>query len=250
MQLRDDDVLLGTFPKSGTHWMWRILDMLVHGSAEYGDGNLSYGCLDLQRVDRINNADSPRVLTTHMPFKFLPRQVKDRHTRVVHVYRNPKAVFVSMHLMLKNVGNSRDLSWDGRAERFLHGKDNGWQWTSHMDNVIEFERNNPQVPIHHVAYEDLKLCPLDTIQKLSGFLNVPATEELCQQIAKAVTFDRQKEEESRRMHKLGLGVNIYRRGEIDDWKNHLTVALSEQIDQALKERVQRCPFSARYLQPL
>ena len=45
----------------------------------------------------INGAPSPRVLNCHYPLKYLPTQLFEKKTKIVHVYRNPKDVAVSFY---------------------------------------------------------------------------------------------------------------------------------------------------------
>ncbi|KAK7485849.1 hypothetical protein BaRGS_00022844, partial [Batillaria attramentaria] len=222
MQLRNDDVLLCSYPKSGTHWVWRILDLLTHESADYGDRYFTHGLLDMQRVDRLNNMAPPRVLTTHLPLQFLPRQVKDKRTRIVHMYRNPKALITSMYFMLKDSGLQPDLTLDEAVDR--------------CGAMTEFVKSNPEVPVYHMAYEDLKMNTVGAVQELARFLGLSPSPGLCEQIADAVSFQKQKQEEDKKTREAERVYNIFRKGDMDDWKNHMTVAQSERMDQMLKDR--------------
>nr|KAG5689058.1 hypothetical protein BaRGS_010592 [Batillaria attramentaria] len=210
MKLRDDDIFLCSFPKSGTHWVWRILDMVVNKSSEYSHRVVDAGFLDQQHV-------------------------KARRTKLVHVYRDPKAVTVSLYFQWKTSGKVNDITMEKVVDAFNTEKGANKNWFHWMDQVAEFERNHPEVPIFHVSYEELKLHPVDTIHKMADFLEVPLTRRLCQEISEAVSFSRQRQEENKRA------------GEISDWKNHLTVAQRERLDKAVRDRAHKCPFSAKYV---
>nr|KAG5688462.1 hypothetical protein BaRGS_011900 [Batillaria attramentaria] len=235
MKLRDDDIFLCSFPKSGTHWVWRILDMVVNKSSEYSHRVVDAGFLDQQHVDSMENMASPRVMSTHLPLTALPKQVKARRTKLVHVYRDPKAVTVSLYFQWKTSGKVNDITMEKVVDAFNTEKGANKNWFHWMDQVAEFERNHPEVPIFHVSYEELKLHPVDTIHKMADFLEVPLTRRLCQEISEAVSFSRQRQEENKRA------------GEISDWKNHLTVAQRERLDKAVRDRAHKCPFSAKYV---
>nr|KAG5689059.1 hypothetical protein BaRGS_010593 [Batillaria attramentaria] len=102
--------------------MWRILDMVTHKTDQYGDRFIDHGMIDLQRIERVGNMDSPRVLTTHLPLTSLPNQVKDKRTKIVHVYRNPKAVLVSMFFQQKTSIRMPDITLDKLDEMFCAEK--------------------------------------------------------------------------------------------------------------------------------
>ncbi|KAK7469548.1 hypothetical protein BaRGS_00036454 [Batillaria attramentaria] len=273
MKLRDDDIFLCSFPKSGTHWVWRILDMVVNKSSEYSHRVVDAGFLDQQHVDSMENMASPRVMSTHLPLTALPKQVKARRTKLVHVYRDPKAVTVSLYFQWKTSGKVNDITMEKVVDAFntekalllqrlrrhvvtwyiirvismtssiprpnvkMGANKNWFHW---MDQVAEFERNHPEVPIFHVSYEELKL--------MADFLEVPLTRRLCQEISEAVSFSRQRQEENKRAGGPATFEKIfYRKGEISDWKNHLTVAQRERLDKAVRDRAHKCPFSAKYV---
>ena len=101
-----------------------MLDMMVSGSALYrAQHSFDHTLLDLQDLDLISNLDPPRVLFTHYPFDYLPDEVKDGRTKIVHLYRNPKAVIVSMYFMLKTVGVvDGDFTIESMIQRFLNKK--------------------------------------------------------------------------------------------------------------------------------
>ena len=76
--------------------------MIVSGSTQYRAGHsFDHILMDLQDLQLINNIDPPRVLFTHYPFDLLPDEVKGGRIKMVHLYRNPKAVAVSEYFMLK-----------------------------------------------------------------------------------------------------------------------------------------------------
>ena len=47
---------------SGTHWMYRVIDMLQRGQAVYDKRSAESTFLVLQRIERISELDSPRLL--------------------------------------------------------------------------------------------------------------------------------------------------------------------------------------------
>ncbi|XP_076472884.1 sulfotransferase 1 family member D1-like [Babylonia areolata] len=247
MELREDDILLCSYPKTGTHWMWRILDMLASGKAEYSPRVADFTIIDFQKMSKLRNVPSPRVLVTHYPFHMLPEQVGK--AKVVHIYRSPKATMVSLMFMLRKV-KFPDLTFAKLEEMFFAGKAPYGNLFTFWDTAIEFEKKNPKVNVFHVAYEDLKKDTAGTIQVMAEFLKVPASQQLCSQIAQAVSFSNQKTQELKlaSSHNDEHQPTFYRKGEADDWKNHMTVAQSERLDGAIRKRADKCRFSRHYLE--
>ena len=100
--------------------------MLQRGQAVYNKRMADSTFLDLQRIERMAELDSPRLLVSHMPFDLLPEQVKAKRTKTVQVYRNPRAVLVSLYFQMKTAKMSRlseeDISLDKIAARFFSNK--------------------------------------------------------------------------------------------------------------------------------
>ena len=107
--------------------MYRVIDMLQRGQAVYDKRVLDSTFLDVQRIERMAELDSPRLLVSHMPFDLLPEQVMAKRTKMVHVYRNPRAVLVSLNFHMKSAKplsgmTKEDLSLDKLAAKFFSNK--------------------------------------------------------------------------------------------------------------------------------
>ena len=76
--------------------------MLQRGQAVYDKRTAESTFLDVQRIELLSELDSPRLLVSHMPFDLLPEQLKAKRTKIVHVYRNPRAVLVSFYFQTKS----------------------------------------------------------------------------------------------------------------------------------------------------
>nr|KAG5689056.1 hypothetical protein BaRGS_010590 [Batillaria attramentaria] len=131
----------------------------------------------------------------------------------------------------------------------------------------DFTQSNPDVPVFSLSYEDMKKDPVSNIKRLAKFLEVDVSDKLCEEIAEACSFHRMKEfEKEKEKVKFGEGEAdplpaegankdgqegrlkpvIYRKGETGDWKNYLTVAMSEQIDAMAEEKMKGLPFTLQY----
>ena len=101
--------------------------MLLRGQAVYDKRTADSTFLDVQRIERMAELDSPRLLISHVPFDLLPEQVKAKRTKMVHVYRNPRAVLVSFYFHMKSsklasAMTEEDLAFDNIAATFFSDK--------------------------------------------------------------------------------------------------------------------------------
>lgn len=97
------------FSSSGTHWVFRILDMLVLGRAEFRDVHVDQVQYDFQLPEDLDKIPSPRVLHSHLSLKFQPPQILKK-PKIVHLYRNPKAVIVSVYHGMKELDHFKALA--------------------------------------------------------------------------------------------------------------------------------------------
>nr|KAG5690251.1 hypothetical protein BaRGS_026703 [Batillaria attramentaria] len=246
LEMRDDDVILCAYPKAGTHWLWEVGSMLLAGKADYDKRSKELAMMEATEIEKIQQMPSPRLLNTHVPVSMLPRQVKDKKVKVIHVYRNIKDVFVSSYFHGKQYPSPEEITIDKVMAMNLNEMNKNGNYVAFMKSMDAFRKDNPDHPVFNVSYEDTKEDPVGTITRLAEFLGVPHTPELCRQVADACSFQRLKEaDKTKEQHGLIPPAQLYRKGEVGDWKNHLTVAQSERLDEYVKE-LEGCDFRFRY----
>ena len=75
--MRDDDVVIATYPKVGANWMQQIVWQLIHDGPEGVDGLMKVAWLDLRItpfrwiLDNYGAQDHRRVIETHLPLDAL-----------------------------------------------------------------------------------------------------------------------------------------------------------------------------------
>ncbi|NWX22718.1 ST2B1 Sulfotransferase, partial [Aegotheles bennettii] len=104
---RPTDVLIATYPKSGTTWMQEILTLLF----SHGDAGPAKTIPNWERApwleqiyfrEALRDTAARRLLTTHLPARvlaptLLQAKAKGRGAGVIYVARNPKDVAVSFY---------------------------------------------------------------------------------------------------------------------------------------------------------
>ncbi|XP_067947484.1 sulfotransferase 1C2-like [Watersipora subatra] len=186
----DSDFLLATFSKNGTHFMWEAMMMLLKGSADYIQGSKALLMIDTSPVSLgIKPFPSPRVLNTHYRTDVLPAEY--RKAKTVVVMRNPKDTCVSFYYHYKSMLNPiENITFAQFVELFLHEKN---IFFGRYFDYIEYMwslKDEPNILL--VFYEDLKMNPLNTIQKVNEFMGTNRSPELVKEIAEAVNFEKMK----------------------------------------------------------
>ncbi|WAR01373.1 ST1B1-like protein [Mya arenaria] len=227
IDVRDDDVYLATYPKSGTHWVWEIIQMLRKGKAEYEKDVKEAAFLDFRATDHLEELQSPRVLNCHYPVKHTPRQVFEKGTKIIHVQRNPKDVAVSyFHHVIKMAK--------------LKGKE---------DTVPQSFSEFLQL-FTGTYFLSMDKDPVREIKKIDQFLGTKCEENLIKDIADACDFHKLKQADAEfkenKFFKSEGPSPMYRKGEVGDWKNNFTVAENEMMDNWLQENFSDTKLKIRY----
>ena len=102
--------------------------MLQQGSTDYyresKEAFMLEAMVDLKELDKV---PSPRVLNTHLPYRWLPRKHIENGGKIVHVIRNPKDVNVSLFHFLRgipDIGTNIDkMTWEQYLDNLVFSSD-------------------------------------------------------------------------------------------------------------------------------
>ncbi|XP_063792007.1 sulfotransferase 1C2-like isoform X5 [Pseudophryne corroboree] len=141
-QARDGDVLLDTYPKSGTTWMQEVIDLIMHDADEQICRRapiyeripfIELMHLMKPGVEEVNAMPSPRVLKTHLPIQLVPPSFWEHNCKVIYVARNARDTVNSFYYFDQAVQMHPDpVSWENFLERFMKGDGTTW-----MQEVID-----------------------------------------------------------------------------------------------------------------
>lgn len=252
--MREDDVMVVGYPKSGNNWTHHMVCMLKEGTTELmpmftHDSFFFIDALGTSSNQQVPPADGPRVFLSHLPFRFLPRDVTKKKVKVVYVTRNPKDVFVSLYNHLQSV--KPPLGYGGSWDQFFTVMLEQGYWYGEMmeylkDWQTEIEAHSAHIPIYICNYEDSKRDTLAQVQRLNEFLDMGRDRQLCEQIVHTCRFDNmpktrcQSEETIRKVWLCKDNIStsfLYRKGMVGDWKNWFTVAQNEQFDDVYNTKM-------------
>nr|XP_033793848.1 sulfotransferase 6B1-like [Geotrypetes seraphini] len=230
-EAREDDVVMMSYPKCGMNWMIHILNEIVFMSANMPPSPdfpvIEFG--NLEKLERIIQQPSPRVLTTHLHHNNIPKSFFKKKVKKIVVFRNPKDTAVSFfHFHNNNPRLPSFKSWDEFFQLFMIGKvhygsyfDYMLAWNNHVTDHMDED-------ILILTYEDLKKNLAAGVKQIAEFFGFSLTREQIQEIADKSTFQNMKAN-SQETHGR-FGQILFRKGDVGDWKNYFSPAQSQEIE--------------------
>uniref|UniRef100_A0A7M4FYK5 Sulfotransferase n=1 Tax=Crocodylus porosus TaxID=8502 RepID=A0A7M4FYK5_CROPO len=120
---REDDVLLVSYPKSGTHWLAQIIMQLYTNQVTL-TSPIEFG--DILKLEELKNLSSRRIIPTHLDYNMLPMNFKNKGCKAIYIIRNPKDTAVSMYHYYKDNPYLPTIDkWTTFLELFLKGDECG-----------------------------------------------------------------------------------------------------------------------------
>jgi estrone sulfotransferase len=169
------DVLLVSYPRSGSTWVRFILCNYI------GIKEASFGIVDFQKLDSIMPAIGASNLCKPWQYNSIPRFVKTHHRhsflygrpeQVVYVVRDPRDVMVSYyHFLTRHRWLGLDLSF---SEFVRHKR---WGLASWFQHVQSWRYQASVV----LKYERLRKSPLDELLQMFVCLKVAVDHSVLQQ---------------------------------------------------------------------
>ncbi|NXS66031.1 ST3A1 sulfotransferase, partial [Pandion haliaetus] len=250
-EVKDSDIFITTYPKSGTVWTQNILSLIIHEGHRNGTENVA----TMDRIPwleyRAKNKDYadlplPRVFATHLPYYLVPRDLRNKRGCIIYVTRNPKDVMVSYYHFSKYISTLEEVpDFNVFMERFLAGKVLGSSW---VDHVAGWYSHAEDFNILFLTYEEMKKDLRSAVLKICNFLGKKLSEEEVDSVVRQAAFENMRKDPRANYENLPDDIamkdkgSFLRKGTVGDWKNIMTVAQSERFDKVLKEKMKTLPI--------
>ena len=236
--LQDDDVFLCGFLRSGNHWVWEILHMILNQNTKFTDRIWSRHNIDIWGKDvqkKMDALEAPRVFGSHLLPQRLPKVISQKPIKIVYPIRNPKDVLTSWFKVSSKLipGQNWPGDWDQFFDLQMTGEFLWGSWFDHVNGFDRFIRENPQVKVHVIQFEKLLENPVKEISELCRFLGESESLSLAADIAEATSFENMKRETQGKSEKendyttkrAGNVANVS--GQANTWKSKFTVRQNE-----------------------
>lgn len=245
------DVLVSTFPKTGTTWtieivrqllfkdderMLKLSKMLATPPYHYLEDGAPEKHKFTSRLDM-----KKRVTGTHLPAEFVNvEKLKKSGAKIIYVTRNPKDTAESLHKFLHKLPFPDTVKGDWPTdvneftEYFMQGKlpmgskPNEW-YPHHIKQWIKYKNDESFL---FIRFEDLKADPVKVITQIANFIGSGSTEEDILEVVKMTSFDAMK---AAQIKQDGMTSSKMNKGQIGNWKNVLSEEVSAKMDKQLEK---------------
>ncbi|XP_029329595.1 bile salt sulfotransferase 1 isoform X2 [Mus caroli] len=141
--VKEEDLLILTYPKSGTHWLIEIVCLIqTKGDPKWIQTVPIWDRSPWLETDSgypaLINKEGPRLITSHLPIHLFPKSLFSSKAKAIYLIRNPRDILVSGYFfygntnLVKNPGSLRTyFEWFLKGNGHLQsGESSGDHWTS------------------------------------------------------------------------------------------------------------------------
>ncbi|XP_042006027.1 cytosolic sulfotransferase 5-like [Salvia splendens] len=252
------DVIVATFPKTGTTWLKSLLYSILNRSSKH---NLAVQhphnlvpFLEVQVFAESDEplllaapSDEPRIFSTHIPCQLLAKTLDSSECKVVYLTRNPKDTLISMWHFVNKYKPDQSWSLDEATDSFCRGVG---LYAPYYDHVIGYREQSLKRPenVMFVTFEEMMEDPRGYVKKLDDFLGCPfededEVEEIVKNCSIEVLSNHDVKKSKESPSRIPLPYNaFFRKGKIGDHNNYLSDESIERIDTLTRERFHSLGF--------
>jgi len=241
--IKDDDIFVVTFPRSGTTWTEQIIHLLLN-NGEQGGELLTEAVPWLEALphrpkgmhETLKAMQGHRLFTSHLPYPLMPHR-DDVSAKYIYVARNPKDVAISFYFHDQSKGGYEG-TWDEHFQLFMDGD---LTFGHYFDHVLPWwEASREDKNILFLKYEDMKKDHAGNVAKIASFLDLEADSALIDKVVTLSSFKSMKNGQNTNFDWIPQQEGVpghFRKGDIGDWRNHFTEEQSQQLDELFMKKI-------------
>src|SRR5580704_1717527 len=230
------NVILGSYPRSGSTWLRFVLYEILSGESSSFD-KVNAGLLGISDYQHAPGLlpENGRFIGTHEPYR-------PAYRRGVYLVRDVRDVALSEFAFEKNLGIAR-LTMDEYLEDLLLGRKRHGSWQAHVESWLDSPLAN-RGDLLFIRYEDLRKNSAEIFRQMVDFLHIKVSAESIERAVADNTVQRMREKEDSlykqegyshvpRRPKKGVeaGGRFVRSGSIGGWQGRLSSRQLKLIEQ-------------------
>ncbi|XP_042212603.1 sulfotransferase family cytosolic 1B member 1-like isoform X2 [Homarus americanus] len=257
-QFKPEDVIVASYPKTGTTWVQEIVYMLTHSleksddSSEVLETRFPYLEYPYPGIKSIGAKTGPRYVKTHLPITLLPSSFENSNAKLIYIARNPRDTAVSYFYFLRLL---TQCSYEGTLSSFIKMFLSDMAvYSPFFDHVLGYWKSREDPSILFITYEELHQDSIKVIKKIAEFLEVEVSDYAVNYIAACTSFSAMAANPSVNYeHWKDLGFahkdkgQFMRKGQVGSWEVHLNkeevAAFEEWENRHLKDSDLRFIFT-------
>jgi len=270
-QARPDDIVVATYPKSGTTWMQRILSLLIFRSEEPLALDRTFPWWEVNRrpieavVEDFEAQRHRRSVKTHVPFDGVPRFDAVKY---IHMARDGRDVCMSYHNHCTGFRPEALARMDaiGLAEPTLRrpyprvdpdpsiqfhnwltagaiaGENDGTPYLSYFAYEKTFWEARKRENLLFVHYDDLQANLVGEMRRIADFLDLDVSDAELSGMANSASFESMRKDAAVLIPEMaknfeGGALRLVNKGQSGRWRGLYDEADVELFDKKLREAV-------------
>jgi len=259
-KVRQDDVFVVSFPKSGTTWLQEItyqiktisnsksgkLAVDVNMEDKFPFFEFMYPTHSTPGLEKIAGMSSPRFIKSHLHYHLLPNDLQKGTGKIIYIARSAKDVCASYfnHFRMMSSHHRFSGTFPQFYKTFINGTVGFGPW---LDHVKLFWQHRADKNVLFITYEELHQNPEAVIKRVADFLGCTLTSQQLKEIVRKTSFSEMKGNNLVNYSwwkEVGVlrntdDVQFMRKGEIGDWKNYFDSEMSEEIEKKFLEPLKK-----------
>jgi len=247
VEFTKDDVISTGLPKTGSTWINAILYKLMYGDKAEEEETINKSKLSFIELDFPNSPPSldkvlalqpPRLIRSHLPFRYFSRNLHKDGPKIVCVMRNPKDMLVStyhFYKMNKALGQFQG-SWDEFFELF---KAKRIYYEDYVKYCSAWSKINGHPNVLLVKYEKMIMNPLSGIRRMANFLEKSLSDDELSAILNETSFDSMsKDKVFKDLTSQTFDQSVskfFRKGKVGDWQNYFSEEQDKYVMKMYEE---------------